>query len=247
MLEINKIHHGNCLELMDNIEDKSIDLIICDLPYGQTSNKWDSVLPLDELWIHYNRVIKDNGCIALTAKGKFMHQLISSNLDMYRYEWIWNKNKGANFAHVKRMPLNVHEYILIFYKKQPTYNPQMIDGKPYVQKRANTNAVGIADNIQRFDGKSDGKRYPKTILEVEGMAQRHIVHPTQKPVSLYEYLIKTYTNEGDLILDNCSGSGTLAVASVNTNRNFICIEQDEEYWKDSIERLEIHKNNTSPN
>ena len=226
---------------MKKIPDKSVDMICCDLPYGQTSNSWDSVIPLDELWEQYNRVIKDNGCIALTAKGKFMHQLIHSNFDNYRYEWIWDKNKGANFAHVKRMPLNVHEYVLIFYKKQPTYNPQMTDGKPYVQKRANDNAVGIADNIKRFDGKSDGKRYPKSIIRVDGIAQRHIIHPTQKPASLFEYLIRTYTNEGELILDNCMGSGTTAIACLNTNRNYIGFELENEYCNKAIDRIRLHK------
>lgn len=241
MLEINQIHHGDCLELMKHVPDKSIDLILCDLPYGQTSNKWDSIIDLDQIWSHYKRVIKDNGCIALTAKGKFMHQLISSNLDMYRYEWIWDKNKGANFAHAKKMPLNVHEYVLIFYKKQPTYNPQMTDGKPYKQKRLQESVKGIADNMGRHTTVSDGKRYPKSIIRVEGIAQRHIIHPTQKPVSLFEYIINTYTNENELVLDNCSGSGTTAIACLNTNRNYICIEKEKEYVDMSDERIRIHK------
>lgn len=240
-LEINKVYHMDCLEGMKLIKDKSIDMILCDLPYGQTSNKWDSLIDLKKLWEQYNRIIKDNGCIALTAKGKFMVDLICSNKDMYRYEWIWNKNKGANFAHAKRMPLNVHEYVLIFYKKQPTYNPQMVQGKPYFQKRANDNAKGIADNLERKSGGSkDGLRYPKTIIEVEGIAQRHIIHPTQKPVALFEYLIKTYTNEGDLVLDNCMGSGTTAIACINTNRNYIGFEKEREYIEMIENRIAEH-------
>lgn len=241
ILELNKIHQGDCLELMKDVPDGSIDMILCDLPYGQTSNKWDSVLDLDLLWTQYNRIIKENGCIALTAKGRFMVDLINSNRDMYRYEWVWNKNKGSNFAHAKRMPLNVHEYVLIFYKRQPTYNPQMTQGKAYFQKRANDKAVGIADNIERkSSGSKDGLRYPKTIIEVEGMAQRHIIHKTQKPVSLYEYLIKTYTDEGDLVLDNCAGSGTIGVASINTNRNWIGIELEEDFVDMSNKRIDEH-------
>lgn len=240
-MEINKVYNQDCLEGMKQIPDKSIDMILCDLPYAQTSNKWDVLIDMDKLWNQYKRIIKDNGCIALTAKGKFMVDLIMTNREMYRYEWVWNKNKGANFAHAKRMPLNVHEYVLIFYKKQPTYNPQMIQGKPYFQKRANDKAVGIADNVERKSGGSkDGLRYPKTIIEVEGMAQRHIVHPTQKPVALFEYLINTYTNENEVVLDNCMGSGTTAVAAMNTNRNFIGFELDKEYYDLAIERINKH-------
>lgn len=241
MLNINDIYNGDCLELMKDIDDKSVDMILCDLPYAQTSNHWDSLISLDDLWIQYNRIIKDNGCIALTAKGKFMINLINSNFKNYRYEWIWDKNKGANFAHVKRMPLNVHEYVVIFYKKQPTYNPQMTEGKPYKQKRLQESVKGIADNMDRYTTISEGKRYPKSIIRVEGIAQRHIVHPTQKPVSLFEYLIKTYTNEGDLVLDNCIGSGTTAIACLNTKRNYIGIEKDNTYYELTNERINTYK------
>lgn len=238
MIELNKIYNEDCMIGMKRIPDKSVDLIICDLPYGQTSNKWDSVIPLDRLWEEYNRIIKDNGAVVLTAKGKFKINLINSNFDNYRYEWVWDKNKGANFAHVKRMPLNVHEYVVIFYKKQPTYNPQMTEGKPYTQKRLQESVKGIADNMGRHTTKSDGKRYPKSIIRVEGQAQRHIIHPTQKPVSLFEYLIKTYTNENETVLDNCMGSGTTAIACINTNRNYIGFELDETYFNLANERIE---------
>lgn len=236
-LELNRIYQMDCLEGMKLIPDKSIDMILCDLPYGQTSNSWDSIIPLDKLWEQYNRIIKDNGAIVLMAKGKFKINLINSNFSNYRYEWVWDKNKGANFAHVKRMPLNVHEYAVIFYKKQPTYNPQMTDGKPYTQKRLQERVSGIADNLSRHTTKSDGKRYPKSIIRVDGMAQKHIVHPTQKPVSLFAYLIKTYSNEGDLVLDNCMGSGTTAIASTLNNRRWLGFETESEYVELANKRL----------
>ena len=242
-IKINYVYNEECLEGMKRIPDKSIDMILCDLPYGQTSNSWDSIIPLEELWQQYDRIIKDDGAVVLTAKGKFMHQLISSNLKNYRYEWVWDKNKGANFAHVKRMPLNVHEYAIVFYKKQPTYNPQMTNGKPYTQKRLQESVKGIADNMGRYTTKSDGKRYPKSIIRVDGIAQRHIIHPTQKPVALFEYLIKTYTNEDDIVLDNCMGSGTTAIACMNTNRNYIGFELDQGYWKLSLDRIKEHRSN----
>lgn len=226
---------------MSKIPDKSIDMILCDLPYAQTSNHWDSIIPFDKLWEQYNRVIKENGAIVLTAKGKFLFELVNSNFEDYRYEWVWNKRKGSNFAHVKKMPLNVHEYAVVFYKKLPTYNPQMTEGKPYTQKRKQESVKGIADNLGRYTTVSNGLRYPKTIIEVDGIAQRDIIHPTQKPVSLFEYLIKTYTNSGETVLDNCIGSGTTAIACINTNRNFIGFEKDETYYKLAIDRIEKYK------
>ena len=226
---------------MSKIPDKSIDMILCDLPYAQTSNHWDSIIPFDKLWEQYNRVIKENGAIVLTAKGKFLFELVNSNFEDYRYEWVWNKRKGSNFAHVKKMPLNVHEYAVVFYKKLPTYNPQMTEGKPYTQKRKQESVKGIADNLGRYTTVSNGLRYPKTIIEVDGIAQRDIIHPTQKPVSLFEYLIKTYTNSGETVLDSCIGSGTTAIACINTNRNFIGFEKDETYYKLSLDRINEHK------
>lgn len=226
---------------MSKIPDKSIDMILCDLPYAQTSNHWDSIIPFDKLWEQYNRVIKENGAIVLTAKGKFLFELVNSNFEDYRYEWVWNKRKGSNFAHVKKMPLNVHEYVVVFYKKLPTYNPQMTEGKPYTQKRKQESVKGIADNLGRYTTVSNGLRYPKTIIEVDGIAQRDIIHPTQKPVSLFEYLIKTYTNSGETVLDNCIGSGTTAIACINTNRNFIGFEKDVTYYKLANNRIKETK------
>lgn len=226
---------------MSKIPDKSIDMILCDLPYAQTSNHWDSIIPFDKLWEQYNRIIKENGAIVLTAKGKFLFELVNSNFEDYRYEWVWNKRKGSNFAHVKKMPLNVHEYVVVFYKKLPTYNPQMTEGKPYTQKRKQESVKGIADNLGRYTTVSNGLRYPKTIIEVDGIAQKDIIHPTQKPVSLFEYLIKTYTNSGETVLDNCIGSGTTAIACINTNRNFIGFEKDVTYYKLANNRIKETK------
>ena len=236
-MELNKIYNEDCLEGMKKIPDKSVDMILCDLPYAQTSNYWDSTIPFDKLWEQYNRIIIDNGAVVLTAKGRFLFKLVNSNFDSYRYEWIWNKRKGSNFAHVKKMPLNVHEYAVVFYKNLPTYNPQMTKGKPYTQKRKQKSVKGIADNLGEHTTISKGLRYPKTIIEVDGIAQRDIIHPTQKPVALFEYLIKTYTNEGETVLDNCMGSGTTAIACMNTNRNYIGFELDKEYYDKSLDRI----------
>lgn len=237
-LELNRIYQMDCFDGFPLIPSHSIDLILCDLPYGQTSNSWDCPLDLNKLWSEYKRIIKPTGTIALTAKGQFMINLILSNQKWYRYEWVWDKNKGANFAHVRYRPLNVHEYVLIFYDKVGTYNPQMVDGKPYKQKRLEESIKGIADNLGRFTTVSDGKRYPKSIIRVNGMAQRHIVHPTQKPLELFEYIIKTYTNEGDIVLDNCAGSGTTPVAAIKNKRNFIAFETDPKYIEISNIRIE---------
>jgi len=219
----------NCFDGFKLIPDQSIDLILCDLPYGQTSNEWDCLLDLNRLWAEYKRIIKHNGTIALTAKGQFMIDLILSNREWFRYEWVWDKDKGANFAHIRYRPLNVHEYVLIFYNKVGTYNPQMVDGKPYKQKRLQQSIKGIADNLGRYTTESNGKRYPKSIIRVNGMAQRHIVHPTQKPLELFEYIIRTYSNEGDIVLDNCVGSGTTPVAAIKNKRNWIGFETEPQY------------------
>lgn len=233
ILEINKIYNMDCLEGMKLIPDKSIDMILCDLPYGTTRNKWDSIIPLDKLWEQYERIIKDNGAIALTAQTPFDKILGYSNLKLLRYEWIWRKPQGTGHLNAKKMPMKNHENILIFYKKSPIYNPQMTHGKPYVLKsgRGSTNygkqVQVVTDN--------KGERYPLSVLEFN--PDKVKLHPTQKPVSLFEYLIKTYTNEGEIVLDNCMGSGTTAIACINTNRQFIGFELSEEYCKIAEERI----------
>jgi site-specific DNA-methyltransferase (adenine-specific) len=239
-METNKIYQGDCLELMKQIEDKSVDLILCDLPYGTTACKWDTIIPFDKLWEQYKRIIKDNGAIVLTASQPFTSALVISNIKMFRYELIWEKEKATNFMLLSKQFGRVHENILIFYKKQPKYNPIMIPANPdKIDKRKRFNDVikkdGVIPEIKLYRPKDDGLRYPTSILYFN--RDENSLHPTQKPVALFEYLIKTYTNEGDLVLDNCIGSGTTAVACVNTKRNFIGIELSEEYCKIANERL----------
>ena len=225
---------GDCLELMKDISDKSIDMILCDLPYGTTRNKWDSIIPLDKLWEQYERIIKDNGVIVLFSQMPFTAELTHSNLKLFKYEWIWEKDNGTGFLNAKKMPLKIHENILIFYKKLPIYNPQMRTGfKPYKckQGRHSTN-YGLYE--QGHITESNGERYPIDIIEFKKDSG---LHPTQKPVALLEYLIKTYTNEGETVLDNCMGSGSTGVACKNLNRNFIGIELDENYFNIAKERI----------
>lgn len=228
------IRQGDCLELMKDIDDKSIDMILCDLPYGTTRNKWDSIIPLDKLWQQYERIIKDNGCIALFAQTPFDKVLGVSNLKLLKYEWIWQKDNGTGFLNAKKMPLKLHENILIFYKKSPIYNPQMRKGfKPYSQK-SGRGSDNYGEQI-RVITNNNGNRYPVDILEFK--RDKDKLHPTQKPVALLEYLIKTYTNENDIVLDNCMGSGSTGKACQNTNRNFIGIELDKHYFQIAKERL----------
>ena len=235
----NKIIQGDCLEVMKTIPNKSIDMILCDLPYGTTACKWDTIIPFEPLWEQYKRIIKDNGAIVLTASQPFTSALVMSNIKMFKYEWIWEKTIGTNFALVKKQPSKKHENILVFYKKQPTYNPVMQEGKPYIDVRKK-----IERNVGVWGGKTmdktpidnKGTRYPSSV-QVFSNGNNKTIHPTQKPVALFEYLIKTYTNEGDLVLDNCAGSGTTGVACKNTNRNYILIEKEPEYIEIINKRL----------
>ena len=241
-LDINKIYQGDCLELMNGIPDKSVDMILCDLPYGITACKWDSIIPLEPLWEQYERVIKDNGAIVLTASQPFTSALVMSNINMFKYEWVWNKNRGTGFQIVKYKPLVSHESVLIFGKGRITYNPQMRErDKPRLSKNNGTTRQMTVSKGESYTGKEPlKKRYPITSLEFSNNNQKDKIHPTQKPVALFEYLIKTYTNKGDLVLDNCIGSGTTAIACINTNRNFIGIELQEEYYKLAINRVNKH-------
>lgn len=233
-----KLLQGDCLELMQNIPDKSIDMILCDLPYGTTENKWDNVIDLELLWGAYRRIIKDNGAIVLFAQTPFDKVLGSSNLKMLRYEWIWEKHAPTGFLNAKKMPLKVHENILVFYKKLPIYNPQFTDGKPYTAKQGtpSSNYGKQKDNVVSIN---DGYRYPRDILKFKHDKER--LHPTQKPVELLEYLIKTYTNENMLVLDNCMGSGSTGIACLNTNRRFIGIELDKAYFQIAEDRIKNHE------
>lgn len=217
---------GDCLERMKEIPDVGVDMILCDLPYGTTRNKWDTVIPLDELWNQYKRIC--TGAIVLTAQTPFDKTLGVSNLDMLKYEWIWEKTKATGHLNAKKMPMKSHENIMVFYSGKVTYNPQKEPGKPYVGR----GGVSKNDNYGNFsnnrEGSIDGSRYPRSVLKFTHETKPQ--HPTQKPVALMEYLIKTYTNEGDTVLDNTMGSGTTGVACKNTNRKFIGIEMDPTYY-----------------
>ena len=239
------LRQGDCLELMKDIPDKSIDMILCDLPYGTTASSWDKIINADDLWQQYERIIKDNGAIVLFASGQFTYKLISSNEKIYRYKWIWFKTKRGNFVNAKNRPMTSYEEILVF-SKGTTANGSKIKMKYYPQGLIPIHKINI-DNGTRF-GTMAGKRpshkketiqewtnYPFDVLQFESVGKP--IHPTEKPVALLEYLIKTYTNEGETVLDNCMGSGSTGVACVNTNRNFIGIELDENYYKIACERI----------
>jgi len=235
MLELNQVYCGDCLKMMKGIDDGSVDMVMADPPYGTTACKWDSIIPLEPMWTQLKRVIKPNGAIVLTASQPFTTTLISSNMGMFKYCWYWDKLRGSNFATVKIRPFNSIEDVIVFYSKQATYNPQMWDSAPYKQKQG---YVGDAKQtgLTKKDivTISDGKRYPLSIVRV---SKESGLHPTQKPVALMEYLIKTYTNEGDTVLDFCAGSGTTGVACRLNKRNFILIEQEEKYCEIARQRI----------
>lgn len=282
-----KLIKGDCLEKMKNISDKSIDMILCDLPYGTTRIKWDTIIPLEDfisvyinkkrvnisrenwllyninklkeydidkinkyfetnkkegLWSIYNRIIKDNGVIVLFAQTPFDKVLGCSNLKMLRYEWIWEKTQATGFLNANKMPLKAHENILVFYKKLPTYNPQKTQGHTpihsytkYISTQNNTELYG--EMKEEISGGGETDRFPRSVQIFASDKQKEHLHPTQKPIALLEYLIKTYTNENEIILDNCMGSGSTGIACLNTNRNFIGIEKDEKYFNIAKKRI----------
>lgn len=236
-----KLINGETLYEMSNIPDKSIDMILADLPYGTTKNKWDSIIPLDKLWEQYNRIIKDNGAILLFGQELFMAKLILSNEKMFRYTIVWDKVLTTGHLNANRMPLRSHETIIVFYKHLPTYNPQKYRGNPNHGVGSSVGKKPLKNsnygNFTIKDSDRSGLKFPKSIITFEKTHPSISVHPTQKPVALLEYLIKTYTNEGDVVLDNTMGSGSTGVACVNTNRNFIGIELDEKYFKIAEERV----------
>ena len=278
-----KLYNGDCLEVMKEIPSKSVDMILCDLPYQVTKNKWDTIIPMNDyiiandeslekdefylkqflkglskkeidkiwkenkqegLWSYYNRIIKDNGAILLFGQDIFSAQLINSNLKMYKYKWFWKKDRPSGFLNAKRMPLKDVEEILVFYKKCPVYNPQFWEGIPlhgmgtkYKEGNLGNNNYGkfASHTNPSANREGDTKKYPRQVLEFK--RPHPPIFPTQKPVDLCEYLIKTYTNEGDLVLDNCMGSGTTGIAALNTNRKFIGIELDENYFNMAKQRI----------
>ncbi|WP_141432436.1 DNA methyltransferase [Bacillus sp. 03113] len=234
----NTIYQMDCLEGMRFIPDKSVDLILCDLPYGTTQCKWDSIIPFELLWEQYKRIIKDNGAIVLTASQPFTTALIASNMKWFRYEWIWKKgNHNTDFQNANRMPLKNHENVCVFYKKLPTYHPQgIMKIKPKrVKKEPRMQVLGGRNVTLKKAHTVRYKNFPKSVLDFPRDSKTF--HPTQKPLSLFEYIIKTYTDEGDVVLDNCMGGFTTAVACDNTGRNWIGFELEEEYCLKGMDRI----------
>ena len=230
---------GDCVERMKEIESGTVDMILCDLPYGTTCCSWDAVIPFEKLWPEYERVIKENGAIVLFGAQPFTAVLACSNLKLFRYEWIWEKPAATGFMNAKKQPLRAHENALVFYKSQPTYNPQKTHGherKTAKRKDIGSEHYGKQLNIQAYDST---ERYPRSVQTFSSDKQKSNFHPTQKPVSLCEYLIRTYTNVGETVLDNTMGSGTTGVACVNTGRGFIGIEQEEKYFWMAQERIAL--------
>lgn len=226
----NTLFEGDCLEIMKQFPDHSIDMVLCDLPYGTTQNKWDTVINFDDLWKQYHRIVKPNGAIVLTGQGLFTAKLILSNEQYFKYKIVWEKSKPTNFLNAKKQPLRKHEDICVFYRKQPTYNPQMSEGKPYNKGIRRDQLTGSYGDFKPVLRTSDGERYPVDIVyfkTAESEKYGKVIHPTQKPVELGRYLIRTYTNEGDLILDNSFGSGSFLVAAALENRKFCGIELNQ--------------------
>lgn len=232
-----ELWRGDCLELMKYIPDGSVDLVLCDLPYGTTNNKWDKCIPLEKLWPEYKRVVKKNGAIVLFAQTPFDKVLGASNLDMLKYEWIWEKPQGTGHLNAKKMPMKSHENILVFYRQLPKYNPQWEWGTPYTSTTYSTHSTNYGKQKDSVTTTSDGRRYPKDVLRFNKAETDKHLHPTQKPVALLVYLIKTYTDSGDTVLDNCMGSGSTGVACVNTNRRFIGIVLDDDYFNIAKQRI----------
>ena len=246
----NRIINADCMDILKQLPDKCVDMILCDLPYGTTACKWDTIIPFEPLWESYERIIKDDGAIVLTASQPFTSALVMSNPKLFKYEWIWQKAVGSNFATTKYMPMKEHESVLVFGKKIPKYFPikqeRAEGGKSRLNYGHNGSKTGEANGTMDYKGFTPetydkNLRCPSSVQFFNNREASRGLHPTQKPVALFEYLIKTYTNENDLVLDNCSGSGTTAIASIHTGRRFICIEKDKDYWEASCKRLEEEK------
>lgn len=234
---------GGCFERMEEIPSKSIDMVLCDLPYGTTQNKWDTCIDLNLLWDTYARIVKENGAILLFAQTPFDKVLGNSNINMLKYEWIWEKTNATGHLNAKKMPLKAHENILVFYSKLPTYNPIKTFG--HTRKVSNTKKIDKSTNYGKQEkpvGYDSTERYPRSVLVFPMDKQKSNLHPTQKPVALCEYFIKTYSNEGDTVLDNCMGSGTTGIACLQTNRKFIGIENNEDYFSIAADRIYTHAN-----
>lgn len=250
---LNKVIQGDCLDVMEGFPDKSIDMILCDLPYGTTQNKWDSVINLEKLWSHYERIIKDNGTIALTAQGVFTAKLILSNEKLFKYKLVWIKSKSTNFLNARKQPLRKHEDICIFYKKQPHYNPQMTEGEAYDKGYRKNQLTGSYGDFKSNHVRSNGGRYPTDVIAFEEQhiedyvyiktaeSEGPVFHPTQKPIELGRYIIKTYTKPGDIILDNACGSGSFLLSAILENRQFIGIEKNEDVLLHKVKPVDYIK------
>lgn len=242
---INRLFEGDCLEYMEKIPDGSVDMILCDLPYGMTQNQWDCYIPLEELWKQYKRVIKQNGAIVLTSNGVFTAKLILSQPDIFKYKWVWEKSKPTNFLNAKKQPLRKYEDVCVFYKKQPTYHPQMTPGEPYDKGVRKDQLCGNYGDFDPVHVASKGERYPTDIIYIKtAESEGAVYHPTQKPVELGRYMVRTYTNPGDVVLDNTFGSGSFLVAALMEGRNFIGIEKNENvalFKREEIDYIEVAK------
>lgn len=230
---------GDCFERMASIPDGSVDMILCDLPYGTTACKWDSVIPFEPLWKEYWRVAKPGAAVVLTASQPFTSALVMSQVDAFRHSWVWNKKAAANVLNAKHGPLKVHEDVLVFSARAGSYRPQMTTGKMR-RKGGTSRSDGVYAGAIPSESYMSDQYHPKSIVEVSGANQVGKLHPTQKPVALFEYLIRTYTDDGMTVLDNCAGSGTTAIAAENANRNWICIERDPDYYAKATERVVKH-------
>jgi site-specific DNA-methyltransferase (adenine-specific) len=243
---------GDCLELMKDIPNGSIDMILCDLPYGTTQNKYDIILPFDKLWEQYERIIKDNGAIVLFGQGLFFVDLINSKRKLFRYDLVWDKQLISGFLNANRMSLRVHENIAVFYKQLPTYNPQYTEGKPLHSKgKSYINKEHKNENYGKFEMTDDSRagstqKHPKSIISFQKPHPSKAQHRTEKSIEMLEWLIKTYTNEGDLVLDNTAGSGTTAIACLNTNRQFIVMEKEQKYYDIILKRVADFNKNFEP-
>lgn len=244
-------YHADCFDVFETIPDGSIDMILCDLPYGTTQCKWDSIIPFELLWKQYNRIIKDNGAIVLFGSEPFTSKLICSNIKNFKYNWIWQKSKSTDFLNAKKRPLNDNETISVFYKTQCVYNPQMTKAERIHKRRLVIRDAGKQSDCygkqRSYIYEDNGLRYPKRIQYFNNIFTLKQLHPTQKPVELLEYMIRTYSNEGDLVLDNCAGSFSTAIACMNENRLFIGIEKEKQYFDIGIDRIRKHIKNIENN
>ncbi len=241
-MEVNVVYNEDCFETFKRIDDKSIDMVMCDLPYGTTACKWDTIIPFEPLWREYKRIIKEHGAIVLTASQPFTSALVMSNIKMFKYNWVWDKVRGVGHLLAKKRPMMATEDILVFGNGAVKYNPQMRDReKPRKSTNKGNTECYAGDGIE-FNGDTLTQKYPVNLIQFNKSSGKDLLlHPTQKPVALFEYLIKTYTNEGDLVLDNCMGSGTTAIACINTKRNYIGCELDKTYYDIIIKRIQDNR------